>query len=285
LTFEDSGEGPLRAKPPVIARGGGLDAGPAIGVPEARPVYRGPKRRRDESFGACGSRWSALAECAILLGVFWDVSIAIGVTLGILGLGHLPSWAELVMYLVVFGAMVVAVLAMILVSQRPLATIGWRSGSIALDTGLGVASAICIIGLLMVLTAFLAVFAPEFLKEMSQAQKNIEAMFPRMHPVLLVLLLGACPAFAEEIIFRGFLLTRLHAWVRSWPAVVIVGSLLFALVHVYQGFSAVVLIFLLGIVLGGLFVWRRSLLPSMVLHLLFNSVQMIMLYYTSQSWA
>ena len=104
-----------------------------------------------------------------------------------------------------------------------------------------------------------------------------------MSPPFLVLL-SAWVAVFEETLFRGYLLTRIHAMVRHWPATVFLGALVFALPHFYEGVPAMVMILALGVVMGALFVWRRSLVPVVVLHFFFNSAELMALYMTSPGW-
>jgi membrane protease YdiL (CAAX protease family) len=44
------------------------------------------------------------------------------------------------------------------------------------------------------------------------------------------------------------------------------------------------LICVLGIVMGSVFVWRRSLVPVIVLHFVFNSIELMALYLSSPEW-
>ena len=83
---------------------------------------------------------------------------------------------------------------------------------------------------------------------------------------------------AEELLFRGFLITWLRE--RSNAAIaVIVSAPIFAVVHGYFlepggefGLFATAQIFVLGLLLGWLAVWSRSLWPPILLHIINNSV-------------
>ena len=74
---------------------------------------------------------------------------------------------------------------------------------------------------------------------------------------------------AEEVIFRGLVQSRLARAMPGWPAVLI-ASALFALGHgqpVWMGYA-----FCLGLVLG-VMAWRAgSILPSLLTHILFNTI-------------
>jgi len=82
-------------------------------------------------------------------------------------------------------------------------------------------------------------------------------------------------AIAEEIVFRGYLIQRLQLISGSSQTAVILSSVLFALGHGYQGPIALVVIFVLGMILGGIFVLTRSLIAPMTIHFLNNSLAII----------
>ena len=84
-------------------------------------------------------------------------------------------------------------------------------------------------------------------------------------------------AIWEEIAFRGFMLTRLQSIFRRWWLTIPIGAVLFGFGHGYQGPLAIVQTMLLGIVMGVLFWWRKSLVPGIVFHLLNNVMAFLML--------
>ena len=261
------------------------DAVPPV-IPVARPVvapYARPAATIESGFGACGSAWRALAELTVLLTVFIVTQIAAGVVLFSLEPETLPRWANVAATLVAGTLMLATVLLIVRGSGRPPASIGWRSDFLALDIGLGVGLLFVVLAFFYAITVVLAIFSPESFDRMRDTQRNIEAAFPRMTPPW-ILAINACVAVYEEFVFRGFLLTRLRRLVRWWPAAIVMGAAMFSVLHLYQGGMAVVMIFLLGLFLGGVFAWRRSLVPVIVLHFLFNSWQMLTLYLVSPEW-
>ena len=81
-------------------------------------------------------------------------------------------------------------------------------------------------------------------------------------------LLSAGAALSEELIFRGFIITRLQRITgRFWIGAVL-GSLAFSMGHLYQGLAGVLLTFLYGMLFAGLFAARRSVFPCIVAHFL-----------------
>lgn len=91
------------------------------------------------------------------------------------------------------------------------------------------------------------------------------------------LIIGPFTGLHEEVFFRGFILTRMVALFRSKIAAVIVSSVLFGLPHIYQGLSGVCQTTAIGLVLATLVMLTRSLWPAIIVHGLFNSIQLAML--------
>ncbi len=106
-------------------------------------------------------------------------------------------------------------------------------------------------------------------------------------PTEVILPLAAFAAIWEEAVFRGFLLGRLRASMpvrdsriarlrRDMLAVVATG-LLFGAGHGYQGLLGVGQTALVGIALGGLTVWRKSLWPAIGAHLAIDAFGLVMI--------
>lgn len=79
-------------------------------------------------------------------------------------------------------------------------------------------------------------------------------------------------SISEEIIARGFLVTKLLQLHDSAPKAVIYSSLLFASYHIYQGLISCVSIFVFGCIYGSFFIKNRKLFPLIVAHTLQNLV-------------
>ncbi len=88
----------------------------------------------------------------------------------------------------------------------------------------------------------------------------------------LALMIGATPAFCEELLFRGYVQTRLTQ--SFGPAIgILVASVLFAAFH--MDFVHVVAVFPLGVFLG-LVAWRSgSLFPAMLGHFVNNVISVV----------
>ena len=71
----------------------------------------------------------------------------------------------------------------------------------------------------------------------------------------------------EELFFRGFLLTYLKVYVKTWPAILI-SAAIFALAH--QNLDSVLPLWVLGIILGVAYEHTGSILLPMGIHACFN---------------
>lgn len=176
-----------------------------------------------------------------------------------------------------------ACILLVWIGGRKVSSIGLTTRALRLNLGIGVASLFGTWFMLMTFGGFIAVLFPSVLKEQSAAQQAIEANFPRLS-LQQMFLLCLCIAVYEEIVFRGFLLTRLHALVRRWWLAVLIGAAAFGLLHYYEGALAVGVVTFLGVVMGTLFVWRKSLVAPIILHLFHNLSMFMLLDFISRTW-
>lgn len=90
-------------------------------------------------------------------------------------------------------------------------------------------------------------------------------------------------ALTEEIIYRGFLMTRLArifgGGQGAWIAALLLSSTLFGALHLYQGLSGVVLTGFVGLLLGVVFLASgRNLWVAILVHGLTNTVSLVLMY-------
>ncbi len=155
-------------------------------------------------------------------------------------------------------------------------TIGWRFDRPSTDVGIGLAALVMVDSLLILIILTLSVVWPRLLEDPYASQRAVRETLPTMTwPQIVLVMLGV--VVWEEVVFRGFLLTRLRALTGRWWMAVPLSAVLFGLAHGYQGPLAMAMIAVLGIVLALLAVWRRSLLPGMALHLANNLMFMALL--------
>ena len=101
--------------------------------------------------------------------------------------------------------------------------------------------------------------------------------FEQLPELLMALLtVAVVPALSEELMFRGLLQGRLLRGVMSEHAAVWVAAAIFSAIHVeFAGFFPR---FFLGALLGYTYRWTGSLWIPILLHLLFNGIQVGMTY-------
>jgi membrane protease YdiL (CAAX protease family) len=105
-----------------------------------------------------------------------------------------------------------------------------------------------------------------------RAREAIEKMVTQtaLFPTLVVI--AMLPAIAEELIFRGVLLRSLATRLRPALAIAI-SAAVFALYHLQPG--QMVTTFMLGLALGFLTLRARSVVPAMIVHLINNSIALL----------
>jgi membrane protease YdiL (CAAX protease family) len=110
-------------------------------------------------------------------------------------------------------------------------------------------------------------------------REAVQAMAPHT-PVELGLfaLLSLAAGTCEEFVFRGYLLRQFQRWWGSTLVAVIVSSVLFGCLHLYEGVGAVVGICGLGTVYAIVAVRRGNLRSVMVAHFLQDALTGLILY-------
>lgn len=124
---------------------------------------------------------------------------------------------------------------------------------------------------------------PEFLNFLKQAEEQtmrITEQFlvmPHLSDLFLMLLLmGLVAGIGEELLFRGIIQNLFKNWSGSTHLAVWLTALLFSVIHLQ--YHAVLPRFVLGALIGYVYVYSGNLKYSMLLHLVYNSVLVIMTY-------
>src|SRR5262245_3059461 len=94
----------------------------------------------------------------------------------------------------------------------------------------------------------------------------------------MVLVMNVASAFAEELVTRAYLITRLEVLLRARGAAVLVAAFFFASYHVYQGLAATLPVFAIGVIYGVAYLAIRRVWPLMIGHALFD-VEIDLLYW------
>jgi membrane protease YdiL (CAAX protease family) len=95
--------------------------------------------------------------------------------------------------------------------------------------------------------------------------------------ILAIVTIGIIPGIGEEWIFRGILQTRFALIFKNQWIALVLASVLFSAIHMqFEGFIPR---FILGFILGYIFMHSKNLWYSIILHMLFNSVQVVAAYF------
>ncbi|MEE4256170.1 MAG: type II CAAX endopeptidase family protein [Bacteroidales bacterium] len=88
-----------------------------------------------------------------------------------------------------------------------------------------------------------------------------------------LLMIAVLPALGEEFLFRGLVLRLFREWTGNPHIAVLISALLFSALHLqFYGFLPR---FILGIVLGYLFVWTRSIWVPVIIHFVNNGIAVV----------
>jgi membrane protease YdiL (CAAX protease family) len=146
----------------------------------------------------------------------------------------------------------------------PLATVlgdRWRSiREVARDLGLGVVFVIVSIAISSIFGAH---------GQGGETSRAVQFLLPQgAVEKFLWIALSITAGICEEAINRGYLQRQFTALTSSVPAGIILQAIVFGAAHAYQGLRRAIPIGVLGLVLGGLARWRRSVRPGMITHAL-----------------
>jgi membrane protease YdiL (CAAX protease family) len=89
---------------------------------------------------------------------------------------------------------------------------------------------------------------------------------------LAFLMLALTAGFVEEFVFRGYIQKQCQALLGNTSLAAMLQLMLFTLGHLYQGWTRLLPVLLIGIVLTGVALWRKSLVPGMIAHSLGDSL-------------
>lgn len=112
--------------------------------------------------------------------------------------------------------------------------------------------------------------------DFDQAQDvGFDQLTQQFEYVLAFLTLVVMAPIAEEVLLRGYLLSKLRSHVATWIAVIIT-SLLFGLAHL--AWNVGIDTFALSIVLCLVTIWTKSLWPAILIHMLKNGTAFYFLF-------
>lgn len=150
-----------------------------------------------------------------------------------------------------------------------------RHGHTAREIAVGLAIVPLVFTIVLMLQVGIYVVAP-FLRNVPENpfQSMMGSPIRVASFVLLVLVAGG----VREELQRAFLLYRFDQHLGGAGVGLLVTSVAFGLGHVVQGWDAVVVTASLGALWGAVYLWRRSVIPTIVSHALFNVGEIILAF-------
>jgi membrane protease YdiL (CAAX protease family) len=80
----------------------------------------------------------------------------------------------------------------------------------------------------------------------------------------------AANGFAEELVTRAYLISRLEVLLHSRASAVILAAACFTSYHIYAGFGTLLFMFLFGLTYGGMYLLLRRIWPLALGHMLIS---------------
>ena len=285
-------------QPPFDSRATGESpSGVPVDIPFARPITLTPLAEsalfvaNDAMLLRGMSRRAALLDVCLLAGVLIVFEFALGfVVQRIWGPfppspdGHgldVPSEvlrAAVVPVIALRSLVVILFTALILrLRRQPWTSVAMTRDRLGDNLLLGVATAaiagLMILGFMMALT----VVFPDLRRQMERNAEQISDMLP-MLGIPAFLALAVVVGVWEELAFRGFMMTRLRRLTGRWTLAVIISTAIFTALHAAeQTPAALIAVSLLSISFSAVTIWRRSLVPAIVAHILWNFVQFMII--------
>ncbi|HKO45859.1 MAG TPA: type II CAAX endopeptidase family protein [Pyrinomonadaceae bacterium] len=116
------------------------------------------------------------------------------------------------------------------------------------------------------------------LEQFAQVKGNVFVL------VVFLLLVWTLAAFGEELVYRGYLMNRLAELAGgsggAWAISLIVISILFGVVHFYQGISGVITVIAAALVYGGLYLLSgRNLWAPIIAHGVYDTVAILLAFW------
>ena len=274
-----------------------------VAVPFAVPSPPAVRRHAqgDDILLLTSKRSGALADVGLLIVLALVVEVPFQVVIT-LALQFVPVPAEtapvllsmmedmhrwLLMPTLAYRALAISGLILLLAYFRcqSIRSLGLGKPEWAMNVLIGVITTGAIYMIMLGAGALVTLMYPQLMRENLNNVEQIQNVLPKLHPAsfgLLAIVIG----FYEELVFRGFFLTRLRRATSSWTLAVILSVILFTVPHALdQNWTALPAIALLGAIVSVVTIWRRSIVPAIVTHVLFNMLQFLIIYYVyGEAW-
>ena len=107
---------------------------------------------------------------------------------------------------------------------------------------------------------------------------------------LMCLYVIVTAGFSEEIVFRGFFFRQFESWfgenLQTKIAMITVGSLLFGIPHIYQGYHGAINAVVIGVFYGTMFLLnKKNLWLVMISHTAYDFLAIFLIFNQGPQWA
>jgi membrane protease YdiL (CAAX protease family) len=269
-----------------------MPAWPPHSVPYARPIseFAGFRPWRWHPFLlpqlSRAAAWADIGMAAVLL-LALDMLTGLALSTWLYSTGATPvdgEWTRqmqqrvLVPGLILRAASAAVVIgAILLLRRQPLEAVGLPRRGWILDTAIGFAAVIVAYGAVAITVLIVWLAWPQLIQQLTENAERLKDLVPPLAPsafLPLALLIGVY----EEVVFRGFFMARLRRATGSWVWAVLATTVVFTGLHaIDQTPAALIIVSVLSIVFSLLTIWRRSIVPAIVAHALFDWSQFILL--------
>ena len=125
-----------------------------------------------------------------------------------------------------------------------------------------------------------------YLDDEKANQQKIQALLTHKDPLLLIysiFVVGVVTAIGEELIYRGILIKKLFEATYNKHFAIVISGLIFAAMHGHP--VQIMPIAVMGIVFGYIYLYTRNIWYTVIIHFLFNTIQIIGVYFWPETMA
>jgi uncharacterized protein len=187
-----------------------------------------------------------------------------------------PSFGRLGTNILIGSFNLALVVAVLVIRRQSAATIGLgrpRVGHLVSATAIAIPA--CWVGSIsgaLLYTALVGLDTNKVLADKTELF-DLVAQFPAAWILPFSLFVG----IHEEVLFRGFFLSRLRAVSHSNAVAIIVTGMVFGLMHFYQGLLGIFQTTMIGLFLAIVVTYSRTLWPAIIAHAAFDATNMLIM--------
>ncbi len=122
------------------------------------------------------------------------------------------------------------------------------------------------------------VFGIEHFFHLQQAQiwdAKLLNVMPLLLPLMMINLVILAPLY-EEVLFRGYVFSACEKSHLPLSLTVILTALIWSVLHIQYSLAIMSLIMLIGVILAIVRYYAKNIIPSLVIHMFFNGVQLLL---------